>query len=185
MEVKGATIKTLPLFIRERYGDEAQKEWRSRLSPKSRELCDLALASSWYPAEEGIIEPTQKFCDLFFDGDIAGAWECGRYSADRNLKGIYRIMLKIGSGTWVAERSSRIFQLNYRPGKAEIIWSENRKGGIVRFVNLDNSHETIEYRIGGFMEQAQIISGSMDVKFELIKSISRGDDCTEFRSSWS
>ena len=98
MNVKGTAVETIPLFIKSRFGEQEFKRWLDTQAPESHEIFrSNILASAWYPLKEGLIDPTLKFCDLFYAGRIDGAVEQGRFSAEHGLKGVYRLFVRLAS----------------------------------------------------------------------------------------
>lgn len=98
VEVKGTAIISIPLFIKERFSVGGLNQWIDALTPEARKVYPASvLVSSWYPLKELLIEPLRKMCGLFYAGDLKGARESGRFSADYSLKGIYKIFVKLGS----------------------------------------------------------------------------------------
>jgi hypothetical protein len=122
MEVNGAAVVSLPLFIKDRYGEEGFRRWLDSLSEQSREIFSLPVfQSSWYPMKEILVEPTKKLCELFFDGNLKGAWVCGRHSADHGLRGIYKVFVRLSSPEFLINKASVILPTYYRPSKMKVI----------------------------------------------------------------
>jgi hypothetical protein len=49
-----------------------------------------------------IVEPTSALCDMFYNKSLLGAWECGKFSAEYRLKGIQKVLAKLGTPqVWV------------------------------------------------------------------------------------
>jgi hypothetical protein len=64
MQVKGTGVLTIPLFIKERFGEQGFQKWLESLSPPVRTTFSSSiLTPAWYPLQEGLIEPTVKLCD--------------------------------------------------------------------------------------------------------------------------
>ena len=127
MEVKGTAIITVPLFIKDRFGEGGLNQWIGALTPEARQVYPASvLVSSWYPLKEFLIEPLHKMCDLFCAGDLKGARESGRFSADYSLKGIYRIFVKLGSPEFMLRRAGTILPVYYTPSEMKV--AECRKG---------------------------------------------------------
>lgn len=185
MEVKGTAAKSIPEFVGRRFKDK-YFEWLNALPEKSRKIMMDGLKSNiWYPLEDAAIRPTQVIGELFYNGDLKkGAWECGKYSAEIALKGIYKVYVKLSKPEHIIDRASRIFSAYYQPSEMSV----SNKGK--NYVELTVSKfpmpsAVIEYRIAGWMETAMGISGCNNVNVDIKKSLAKGARETIFYVSWS
>lgn len=184
MEVKGTAIVTIPLFIKERFGDGGVSQWISALTPEARKVYPASvLVSSWYPLKEFLIEPLRRMCNLFYAGDLKGARESGRFSADYSLKGIYKIFVKLGSPEFMLRRAGTILPIYYTPSEMKVV--ECRKGqGIMQITRFQDMDPVVEIRIAGWMERAMEISGGKQPNIKITKSLTTGDSLSEFLATW-
>jgi hypothetical protein len=183
MEVKGTAIMSLQDFVKKLYKDRFQ-EWLNSLPEASRTIMgSVILTNSWYPLQEALVEPTKKICDLFYHGDVKGAWEAGRYSAEHALKGIYKIFVKIGSPEFILNKASRILPTYYKMSEMETITTKP-KSAILRITKFPNLNIYVEYRVGGWIEKALEISGCKGLRVTMTKSLTKGDPYTEYLSEW-
>ena len=184
MEVKGTAIITLPPFIKERFGEGGFNRWIDGLTPEAREVYQSSvLASSSYPLKRFLIEPLRKMCSLFYAGDLKGARESGRFSADYSLKGIYKIFVKLGSPEFMLRRAGSILPLYYTPSEMKVM--ECRTGqGIMQITKFREMDQVLEIRIAGWMERAIEISGGKQPNIKITKSLAGGDPLSEFLATW-
>lgn len=184
MEVKGAAIITVPLFIKDRFGEGGLSQWVNALTPATRKVYPASvLVSSWYPLKEFLIEPIRRMCDLFYAGDLKGARESGRFSADYSLKGIYKIFVKLGSPEFMLRRAGTILPIYYTPSEMKVV--ECRKGqGIMQITRFQSMDQALEIRIAGWMERAIEISGGKQPNIKITKSLTAGDPLSEFLATW-
>jgi hypothetical protein len=183
MEVKGTAVRSTPLFVRQRFNSRFD-EWADSLSDRARTVMLARVSTSdWFDLQTAMIEPTQKICDLFFEGDKAGALDVGRYSADYSLWGLYRLFIKIGSPSYLIKRATSVFSTYYRPCKM-IVVEQTPLSALVRITEFEEPNELVELRIIGWMERALEISGSSKVEMKITKSLARGEDCTEIVAQW-
>jgi len=184
VEVKGAAIITIPLFIKERFGEGGLNQWINALTPEARKVYPaLVLVSSWYPLKEFLIEPLRRMCDLFYAGDLKGARESGRFSADYSLKGIYKIFVKLGSPEFMLRRAGAILPIYYTPSEMKVV--ECQKGrGIMQITKFPDMDRVLEIRIAGWMERAIEISGGKQPNIKITKSLTAGDPLSEILATW-
>jgi hypothetical protein len=183
MEVKGTAVRSTPLYVRQRFGSRFD-EWLDSLPPASREIIGNKISTNdWYSLNDALVVPTQKVCDIFYDGEARAAWELGRFSAEYALWGLYRLFVRIGSPTYLIKRAGEIFGTYFRPSKITVeVETHNR--ALLTIEEFPEMVEVIEFRIGGWLERALEISGCSDVQSRIEKSLTRGDSVTEFVGEW-
>jgi hypothetical protein len=98
MQVSGKAMVSIPLFILKKFGRDKYKLWLDELSSDAKKVYSTAInKNEWFPLKEIMSEPSRKICDLFYNRSLRGAWECGRFSAEYGLKGIYKVLAKLAS----------------------------------------------------------------------------------------
>jgi len=185
MEIKGTAVIAIRDYIKSNQ-TERYNEWLNKLTDESREIYEGVIDSSkWYPIQTAGVEPTRKAIDIFFHGDYKkGAWEAGKFSAQKALTGIYKIFVKASSPGYIIQRASRIFATYYQPCKMEVL-DKTDTSVLLEISNMTVSDIVIEYRIGGWIEKALEISGAKNITIEYPKSITKGDAVTQLNIRWS
>lgn len=185
MEAKGAAVATIPLFVKEKLGVQAYRQWLEVLSPTARTvLSGSILPSVWYPMRETLVEPTRAICDLFYGGTLKGATEQGRFSASHGLRGVFRLFVRIASPEFIIARASQILPSYYRPSTMSV--AEKSPGHTVVLVtDFPDPDESIEHRMMGWMEQALIMCGVNSVAAQIGVSMTDGAPHTAFHVSWN
>lgn len=182
MLVKGAVIKPMARFVKERYA-AYYEAWLRNLSEETRTVLDHGIVTSWYPIERAMIEPTQVLCDLVEDPADDVAWELGRFSADFSLRGLFRIFVRLGSPGFIIKRASHVFSTYYTNAVLRVHESGPRHV-TVYLLEFPEPNHLVERRIGGYMERAAEISGARDVKSTVVSSLAAGDERGEFHYTW-
>jgi hypothetical protein len=183
MTVKGSAVLATPLFVKSRF-PARYDEWINSLPKASKSIHTRAiLASDWYLLQEALIEPIQKICDLFYDGDEKGAWESGKFSAEYALKGFYRIFFKIGSPQFMIERATRVFSSYFSESKL-LVRESSQNRCVMQIVAFPEPYWILDLRIGGWMENALQLIGCKNVLVKITKSRSKGDSLTEYTATW-
>lgn len=184
METKGTVIKALSNFVKETFGEDKKEEWIASLPPKAKEIYSSTIFdSAWYPLTETLTEPTKKICEMFYHGDLEGAWETGKYSSKKGLRGIYKFFVKIGSPAFTAKKASQVFSTYYKPSTmiAKNITDNSSTLIITEFDEID---EVIEHRIAGWIEQTLTICGCKKMNVSFKNQLSKGDDSTTIEVKW-
>lgn len=186
MEVKGTAVIAIRDYVKKNHPEEFDS-WVNSLSSEAKEIFTNPIDSTkWYPVEHGAKEPTEKIGQHFFNGDLEeGAWNAGRYSAEKALTGIYKIFVKATSPQYIIKRASRVFATYYRPCEIHVI-DTPENGVIVEMTKLSHRYDAVERRILGWMEMALELSGCREVNIvnELIREEADGK-VVKFDMSWN
>lgn len=185
MKVKGSAIESLPFFVQEKFGDDSYDKWYNSLSSEAQETFkNKILPSTWYPLKQMFLEPTKAVCDLFYEGDHRGAWENGRFSAEKSLKGIYKVFIKIGSVHFLIKKASTILPTYYENSRIEMK-EVGDHSTVMHITRFDEPDVLIDNRICGWIERAMEISGCRTTDIQITKSLAKGDPVTEIRTKWT
>ncbi|OFY48743.1 MAG: hypothetical protein A2Y87_07425 [Bacteroidetes bacterium RBG_13_46_8] len=183
MEIKGSAVKSIPDFIKKNH-QEKYNEWLSSLPEESRIIFqDAVLPSNWYSLKNAGIIPTEKLGELLFNDALKGAWNCGRYSAEVALTGVYKFFIKAASPFFIISKASKIFSTFYQPSRMEVT-DKGDDWVVLQISEFEEPHPVIESRIAGWIEKAMQIHGVSSVTVDFTKSMTRGDKVTEIRVTW-
>lgn len=184
MEIKGTAVKSILDFVQKKYPDRVP-DWFNALSEPAKNTISSVVTSGWYPIQDGAIEPTKKIGTLFYNNDSKmAAIECGRYSAEVALHGVYKLYVKFSSPGHIIERASRILPAYYRPATMEVI-DRTQKSVKLIMSDIEEPSDIIEYRILGWIEKALEISGCKDIHVSIPDSMTKGNTETVFLCAWS
>lgn len=184
MKVKGSAVATLPLFVKENFGEDGLQKWLTALSPETQNIFSKNVVSvGWFPLDQTLTEPTKKICDLFYNGNMKGAWDSGRFSAEQGLKGVYKVFIKLGSAAFITKKASSILPTYYEPSEMKVADLKS-DSTVIHITKFEEASEIIDNRIGGWMEKALELSGYKTVNISITKSIAKGSPFTEFQVSW-
>lgn len=184
MEIKGTAVIAIRDFVRTNYFNKYE-EWLQSLPESARSIYSGIIDSSgWYPLEDGGLIPTKRTAEMFFNGDYEkGAWDAGKFSAQKALTGIYKIFVKASSPAYIIQRASRVFSTYYRPCEMAVV-DRKEKSVLLEISNMTESDIVIDYRIAGWIQKALEISGAKEITIEIPQSISRGDKVTRIDIHW-
>jgi hypothetical protein len=184
MEAKGSSLVATREFVRKNFGEAGLKKWHDALSTEGKKIFGSAIISTnWYPLKEGLTDPTRKICGIFYNGDLKGAWESGRYSAEHGLNGIYRLFIQIASPQFIIKKASTILPTYYKPSVMKAV-EVGSSAAIVEILEFKEISDVIESRVAGWMERALEICGCRNINVAFLKSLLRGDDRTQFMAKW-
>ena len=184
MEVKGSAVKSIADYVKKNHPDK-YLQWIDLLPEGSKKIFNQAvLPSNWYPAMDGVIVPTEKIGEFFFNNDpIKAAWQSGRFNAEISLTGLYKFFVQAASPQFIISKAGRILSTYYSP--SEILVAEKGDKWVkLHITRMGIPNIIVESRICGWIERAMEISGCKEVKVEILKSLSKGDKFTEINVMW-
>lgn len=185
MKVKGIAIAVMPDFVRERFGPEGLDRWMSAMTQESRDILGgHLLVSKWYPALEAYHLPTEVMCRELYQGDLKGAWELGRFSAEYALKGVYKAFVKSPVVAVNIGHAGLMLPTYFQPATIEVNSLEEGRA-VLRITGLEGSTHHVESRIGGWMERALEIAGAESAKVEVTRSLAHKDSFIEYVLTWT
>ncbi len=183
MQVKGTAVKTIPEFIKSKHPDK-YNGWFQQLPEKSKAIFQKGVAApNWYPILDAIITPTTLMSTILYGNERDGAWECGRYSAEIALNGIYKLYVKMSSPGHIIDRAGRVLQAYYDPSEITVV-GKTDKSVTLHLTKFPEPHKVVEYRLAGWMERALEISGCRNIRIDIPKSLTKGDTISEFSITW-
>lgn len=185
MEIKGSAVKAIHEYVKTKFPDKYD-EWLSQLpAPASAIHKGTIKTSEWYPLLEAAIVPTEILSKIAFNGDVNKASrECGKFSAESTLKGIYKFFLMATPSRMVVLTGGRILATFYRPAEFKV--AESGSGNAkVHISKIEDPGGVIENRIAGWIEKALEMQGLKASRVEISQSLAKGDPITEITIVWS
>jgi hypothetical protein len=183
MEIKGSAVKSIPDYLK-KFHPEKYSTWLEALPDKSKKIfTEPILPSSWYSLQDAAIIPTEALGQILFSDAVKGAWQCGRFSAETALTGIYKFFIKAASPFFIINRAGKIFSTYYQPSAMEVV-EKGEDYVILHITHFDEPSRLIEGRIGGWIEKAMEIHGVSFVNVSIEKSLTKGDQYTEILVKW-
>ncbi len=183
MEIKGSAVKSIPDFLK-KFHPEKYSTWLDSLPEKSKKIfMEPVLPSNWYSLNDAAVLPTEALGQILFSDGIKGAWQCGRFSAETALTGIYKFFVKTASPHFIIERASRILSTYYQPCNM-VVANKGDNFVELRITQFEEPSNLVESRIGGWIERAMEIHGVAFVTVSIEKSLTRGDEYTGIMVKW-
>ncbi len=184
-QVSGLSLKTFPLFIKTRFGDEAFEKWKAALDGEAKKVFvnPLIHLDDWYDFKTFFIEPMQLVCDMFYEGDSQSAWEMGRFSAEYALKGVLKVFVKMGTTLFLMNRAAGIVNKYYQPMDMRVI-KNGKNYAILAIMDFPDYHILLEKRICGWVERALEISGCGNIQIHILKPYQEPERRAEIKFQW-
>ena len=183
VKVKGRTLSDSLDGMRARQGDAAVAALIATLDPAVRDaLRGAIIVSDWYPLEvlTTLLEADVKMHDRGNASVLVARTEA---VVDRQLRGVYRIFIRLGSPEWVVKRIAAIHE-NYFDGvRIEPQLLEGNRA-VIRYTGFEPRHAIVQHAIVGFYRKALEISGAKHVETQFTVAIGAGDRPAELQVSW-
>lgn len=183
VSIKGSAVHDAVRAIRKRFGEEHYQRITASVDEEARTLLDGALVpTSWYP-----LDPFLRFLDATLR-EMAGGNELALVEwtetiIERQLRGIYKLFVKLGSPEFVLKRIS-IIHMNYYNGVHLETPSLSPGRAVLRYVGFEPHHRLMGHSIIGFFRKALEISGAKDVSARFEVPIEAGRQYAELVVTW-
>lgn len=153
MEVKGSMVKQLDDLIKTKY-QSIYNQWLEVIPDESKKLfSDTILSTKWYDIKYSLYEPTIKAAELLKIEPKDFFRETGDFAAEKGLKGIYKIFIRIATPHFLLDRSRNIVVTFYKNTAVDVI-KANKNEGELKYSGFPAEYELIMYRIAGWINRS-------------------------------
>ncbi len=183
MEVKGIAVKPIPKFVQEKF-PEQYHAWLKRLPEESAKIMGNFISlTKWYSLKNALTIPTRLIGEMFYDDIEQGAFELGVYSSQLALKGIYKILVKVSSPSFIVSRASGLMESYYRPAIMSVT-EKSDQHAVLTIIDFPEPDIAVDYRIYGWIKNTMEASSFNLPEVSIRKSMGKGDFVTEFLVTW-
>jgi hypothetical protein len=184
VQIKGSAILETIYQIKSRSGDEALNKILGLLDEEAREVFQgEILTSSWYP-----LDVFTRFLEVEIKVLAGGNEEMVTRGAEavneRQLRGIYKAFVKLGSPEFVIKRIAAVHATYFEGVPIEVDMPAPRSA-IVRYKGFQKQHRIMGFAIIGFFKKALEISGAKNVAIQFTVPIEAGKEFAELSITWS
>ena len=181
--LKGVTLHSTLQFNKEMLGEEMVNKLISQLDEESSNvLSHSILDTSWYPFDALI-----SFTDFVFNtilGKNENALKKGsKLIVEKQVKGIYKTLLSVGSTEFVVKRINSINERYYQGIVVETEYLDTTKLKVT-YKGFEKKHRLHEIITMGWWE---VVFESLDAKnttTEIVTSLAEGKGYFEFIITW-
>ncbi len=181
MKAKGTAVKSLSDFIIEEHGTEGFQRWLTSLPPASQKIfSQRILVNSWYPFEDAVPRPMAAMAQIFYEGRTDGNWKEGRYTAEKDLHGIYRFFVRVANPQFLMRNTAGIWKSYFADSEARLAEGDKSRA-VLLLSGIEPACRYFDHHVGGWVERALEICGCRNIKFD-ITNPERGT--TRFEINW-
>jgi hypothetical protein len=183
VQIKGSAIKETIAQIRRRSGDAAFQKILGLLDEETRKIFEGEIFSStWYP-----LDLFTRFLEVeirvLADGNEEMVTRGSEAVIERQLRGIYKAFVKLGSPEFVIKRIAAV-HATYFQGVPIDVKLEGNNRALVKYAGFEKQHRIMGFAIVGFFKKALEISGAKDVVIRFSTPIEEGKGYSELSIAW-
>ena len=154
MYVKGEIIRNLPVFIKEKFGEQGLYRWKNSLSWQAVDIYKSDINDSeWYPLKIALSEPISTVCKLYYLNSLHGAIEYGWFLAEHESprkKGILSSRINVNNISPI-NKACDILRSSYKSPDAVPV-SINDDSAVIQIKNFPEKDIT-EVVIAGWLQR--------------------------------
>jgi hypothetical protein len=183
-QIKGTMLRGALKFIKHAQHPGGIPAVVATLPPESAStFARPLLASEWYPyqAYSALLAAIDR--EVGRD-DLALMPTLGRFAARQDLSGVFKVISVLASIPRILQSSSIFWSRYCDAGVFEItdLGPTSGTGRVRDFPAIAPAHETM---LVGWIEGIGLAAGAKTATVELVKSVHRGDPCSEYRMRWT
>jgi len=184
VNIKGTALNDTIKAIKAEYGDQTYKTIVDLLKGETRALFErgFILPSSWYSLD-AFVQFLEMYLRVTVQGNEQELTKQAEVLIKRQLKGIYKWFVKLGSPEFVLNRISTVHKTYFQGVDVEVSLPSPGKA-IVKYTGFSKQHWLIGNIIIGFYRKALEISGAKEVKAEYSSSIRDDKGYCELVLGW-
>ncbi len=184
VQIKGSAIKETTAQIKSRAGEAAFQKILGLLDDETRKICEGDIfSSSWYP-----LDLFTRFLEIeikvLADGNEEMVTRGSEAVIERQLRGIYKAFVKLGSQEFVIKRIAAVHATYFQGVPIEVQLEGNNRA-VVKYTGFEKRHRIMGFAIVGFFKKALEISGAKDVAICFSTPIEEGKGYSELSIAWS
>lgn len=184
VQIKGSAVKETISQIRTRVSPDAFKAVLDVLDEDTRKLIEGEIfTSSWYSLDLfcRFLEVQNR---VLAGGEEEMITKGAKAVNERQLKGIYKAFIKIGSPQFVIERIAAVHATYFQGVSIEVQSSAPGKA-LIRYVGFEKRHRIMGFAIVGFFKTALELSRAKDAVIYFSVPIDDGDGFAELSLAWN
>lgn len=164
-------------------GEEAVRQVSEALPEDLRRTMEEGfLETRWYPFSF-FIQLNETIDRILGNGDLALAYEMGRFNCDANLGTAMRLLFKFGDIGWLLERSTEAWHMQFDEGKLVVVRREPGVEVTIELRDHPEPHRANCLAIKGFMIRAAEVAGEDHFECEEL-CCSLGDPVCRWTFTW-
>jgi hypothetical protein len=184
VQIKGSAIKETIEQIKSRAGEAAFQKILGLLDEETRKIyAGEIFSSTWYP-----LDLFTRFLEIeirvLANGNEEMVTRGSEAVIERQLRGIYKAFVKLGSPEFVIKRIAAV-HATYFQGVPIDVQLQGHNRALVKYTGFEKQHRIMGFAIVGFFKKALEISGAKDVAIYFSVPIEEDKGYSELSIAWS
>jgi hypothetical protein len=183
LQIKGTTVRDAIEGIRGRLGQERFDRLMSLLDEPSREMYrERIIATQWYPLDAftNLLETDVREHD---GGDPSKLVKRSEIVFEKQLTGIYRMFIRLGSPESLVKRIAAAHETYFRGSHVDVVACE-RGAALIRYRGFEARHWILDYPIVGFYRKGLQLSGAKDPEVTMAVPLKLGKGYSALTLRW-
>lgn len=188
IKIKAVNLISSKEFVKQGFGEEGLRKVISLLSDEDKKIIDrdIILSNEWISLDAWI-----RFFEIAIR-ELAGGNEnfivkAGEFNAEKELRGIYRVVIRVANPEFVANRCPTLIKIYFYSDEGKIeskVKKLDKNKFVISAGDFKPQHRILELGILGWLKKAFEINGAKNVDIKLTKSLMQGDGSFECSVSW-
>jgi len=181
-DIKGRVVLDTLAAVKERAGEQELSKIINILSEESRKVFESPiLFSDWYPLD-AFAEFLEVDVRETADGDREVLATRSEKVVESQLRGVYRIFVRLGSPRFVITRIAAVHQTYFKGVK--IVPEVEGHAATIKYFGFQRQHNIIEDVIIGFFRKALEMSGAKRVDLKFTVPVAQAGPYSELTIIW-
>jgi hypothetical protein len=181
-DIKGRVLLDTLEAVKARAGQSEVSKIVSRLGAESKKVFESPiLFSEWYPLDAFV-----EFLEIDIQQTAGGDREVLALRSEKvieaQLRGVYKIFIKLGSPGFVITRISAVHATYFRG--VQILPQVESHRATIRYMGFQKQHSIMEFVIIGFFRKALAVSGAKQVELKFTVPIAKAEKYSELTINW-
>ncbi len=182
-QIKGTAVLDTVQQVQKRAGDPAYQKVVGLLDDETRKIFQNQISpSSWYSLDSFTHFLEVEIKELA-GGDEEVLLRGTEKVVEHQLRGIYKVFVKLGSPEFVLKRLAAV-HATYFLGVRIDVEMRGPASAIVRYRGFEKQHRILSNVIIGFFRKALEISGAKNVQADFTTPIAAGREFAELAITW-
>jgi hypothetical protein len=184
VQIKGSSVNEAVQQIKNRAGEAAYQKIFEQLDEETRKAFGGEIfASTWYSLDL-FVRFLEVEIKVLANGNEEMLTRGSAAVAERQLRGIYKAFVKLGSPEFVIKRLAAVHATYFKGVGIEVEMPDRGKA-VIKYIGFEKQHRIIGFTIVGFFQKALEISGAKDVTSSFITPIEAGKGYAELTITWT
>jgi len=184
VQIKGSGIKETVDQIKANVSKEIFQKILGLLDDETRRLCENEIfSSSWYSLDlfTRFLEVQNR---VLAGGNEEVIIRGSEAVTERQLRGIYKAFVKVGSPEFIIERIAAVHATHFQ-GVSIDVKLPGPGNALIKYTGFEKQHRIMGFTIIGFFNKALELSGAKDIQVYFPTPIEEGRPYSELSLKWS